>query len=294
MKNQPQSLPGFQHLHHGELVSTDQDAECQIYRREAFGCDAVLQSRRRAFFKIALVVGGTGRLYYADRGIDIAECSLVFSNPSTPYAWEPASPQQTGYFCAFTEAFLAKKRTNATILKSSAFQPGGCPVYLPTEEQMQPLCYFFEQMLREKASDYRGKYEVLQNYIELVIHEAEKIRPANNFFTHSASSRICSLFLELLERKFSQQLPVQKPSDFARYLNIHVNHLNRSVKEVTGKTTTALIAERTLREAKTLLLQTDHNVAAMAYQLGFNHPSNFNIFFKKHTGATPTEFRQHC
>lgn len=52
---------------------------------------------------------------------------------------------------------------------------------------------------------------------------------------------------ELLERQFPidenhQALQFRSASDFAAQLNVHVNHLNRAVKETTEKTTSQVIA----------------------------------------------------
>jgi len=74
-------------------------------------------------------------------------------------------------------------------------------------------------------------------------------------------------------------------------LAIHTNHLNRTLKEATGKTTTGHIAERIIIEAKALLLHSNWDVAQISYSLGFGHTSNFNIFFRKQTGQTPHRFR---
>jgi AraC family transcriptional activator of pobA len=70
-----------------------------------------------------------------------------------------------------------------------------------------------------------------------------------------------------------------------------VNYLNRAVKEVTGKSTTAHISERIITEARALLQHTDWNIADIAYSLGFEYPTYFNNFFKRMTGTNPTAFR---
>jgi AraC-like DNA-binding protein len=81
-------------------------------------------------------------------------------------------------------------------------------------------------------------------------------------------------------------------ADFARNLAIHVNHLNRAVKETTGKTTTEHIADRVIKEAQALLLHSDWNVSEIAYGLGFEYPAYFNNFFKKQTEVTPAAWRR--
>ncbi|MEJ7664064.1 MAG: helix-turn-helix domain-containing protein [Hymenobacter sp.] len=105
-----------------------------------------------------------------------------------------------------------------------------------------------------------------------------------------------ALFLELLERQFpldspARPLRLRTASDYAACLSVHVNYLNRTVRTLTGKPTTAHIAERILGEAKVLLRHTTWPVADIAHGLGFAYPTYFNNFFKQHTGLTPTALR---
>ena len=153
-------------------------------------------------------------------------------------------------------------------------------------------------MTEEVETSYAQKYEVLSHYLHLLFHEAHKMQPLNTSAEKypNASSRISSMFIELLERQFpvdstEQSLKFKSPHDFAEKLSMHVNHLNRAVKEVTGKSTTEIISARVANEAKALLIHTGNSVAEIAYSLGFEHPSNFNIFFKKQTGQTPKATR---
>ena len=152
-------------------------------------------------------------------------------------------------------------------------------------------------MLAEQDSAYRYKDELIRNYINLIIHESHKLQPSRNSITSpNAFSRIAGLFLDLLERQFpietpQQPLAIRNPQDFADRLNIHVNHLNRAVKQTTGKTTKDILTERITSEAKALLLHTNWNVADIAYALGFDYPTYFNNFFKRITGITPNSLR---
>ena len=105
------------------------------------------------------------------------------------------------------------------------------------------------------------------------------------------------MFMELLERQFplhqpTETVPFRSAQDFARALHIHPNHLNKSLKEITGKTTTDWIAERLAREAGALLRYSNWDISEIAFALGFEHPSNFTLFFKKSTGESPKAFRQ--
>ncbi len=251
--------------------------------------------RRRDFYKISLIIG-TGRLFYADRWIEIDKPALLFSNPNRPYAWEPVSALQEGYFCLFTESFLAPAYHD--LGHFPVFKVGGQPLYFVDELQQQFISGLFQQMLAEINSTYAYKFDLLKSYVHLIIHQAMKMQPVRDYQAHtSAAGRITELFIELLERQFpvdgqEHTLQLKTAADFAHHLSIHVNHLNRSVKEVTGKTTTQHISERIIKEAKILLAHSDWNIAEIAYSLGFEYPSYFNNFFKRQTQTNPQSLRK--
>jgi AraC-like DNA-binding protein len=153
-------------------------------------------------------------------------------------------------------------------------------------------------MIVEQSSEYFFKDDLIRNYIHLIIHEALKMQPSRNFIKfRNASARIASLFLELLEKQFpiestDRPLSLRTAQHFARNLSVHVNHLNRSLKEVTGKPTSVHISDRIIAEAKALLQHTDWTIADIAYALGFEYPTYFNIFFKKKEGRAPSALRK--
>ena len=153
-------------------------------------------------------------------------------------------------------------------------------------------------MFEEINSDYIHKYDVLRNLVFELLHFAMKIQPTVNFDKQqiTASKRISMLFLELLERQFPiddthERINLRSASVFANQLNVHVNHLNRAIKETTQKTTSQVIAERLLQESKILLKHSNWSVAEIAYALGFTEVTHFNNFFKKHVQLSPLKFR---
>ena len=258
-------------------------------------CSLPINYSRRDFYKISLILG-TGRLEYADKTAVVDRPALVFTNPLIPYAWESTS-EPAGYYCLFMEPFLDGPHRSEPLQASPLFKLGGSPVFFLTDEQVTFISAIFDKMLAETASDYAYKQDLLRSYVNLLLHEALKMTPHDGYAKPTnAAHRITSLFLELLERQFpidSPQRPLRLKTaqDFATYLSVHVNHLNRTVRQVTGKTTTGHIAERVTSEARALLKHTDWNTADIAHGLGFNYPTYFNNFFKKQTGLSPQAYR---
>ncbi|HWV71529.1 MAG TPA: AraC family transcriptional regulator [Pseudosphingobacterium sp.] len=256
----------------------------------------VMPYNKRAYYKISLIQG-KNRAEYADKVIDIKESALLFATPKVPYHWIPEDENQTGYFCIFTDEFLIRNKSGVVLEDLPIFQPGGYPIFEITNEQVKELTSIFLKMNKELSSDYVYKYDLLRNYLLELIHYGQKLQPASVLHpTHNAASRVTSLFIELLERQFPIESPQQRlylrtAKDYADRLAIHVNYLNKVLKENTGKTTTGIISNRITQEAKILLKQTDWNISEIAYSLGFEEVAHFSNFFRKQTTFSPNNFR---
>lgn len=251
---------------------------------------------RRAYYKISLIIG-KNKVEYADKVIDIENQGLLFATPKIPYNYVPQDSEQTGYFCVFTEEFLVKNKSGIMLDDLPIFRADGYPVFQISEDEVDDISLIFKKMCKEISSNYAYKYDLLRNYVIELIHYGQKLQPATALYpTHNASARVSSLFLELLERQFPIESPQQKlnlrtAKDYADRLAVHVNHLNKVLKENTGKTTTNIISERIVKEAKILLKQTDWNISEIAYCLGFEEIAHFSNFFKKQTSLAPLGFR---
>lgn len=250
---------------------------------------------RREFYKITLI-RGKNRYHYADKTVEVTGPTLIFFNPQVPYTWESLSDDKTGFFCIFSKSFFTEK-IRGGLEELPMYAIGGKPAYLLDEAQDAHISGVFNKMLEEIGSDYAFKYDLLRNYVMEITHFALKSRPYETLYQHpDAKSRITAVFNELLERQFPIESPAQRftmrsAKDFAEQLAVHVNHLNRAIKQTTGRTTTDLITERLIGEAKVLLKHTNWNISEIGYALGFEEPAHFNNFFKKRTQHTPSGFR---
>lgn len=256
----------------------------------------VMPYNRRAYYKISMI-SGRNRAEYADKVIDIEKNALLFATPKIPYHYVPQDEDQFGYFCIFTHDFLVQHKSGVMIDELPIFQPGGYPIFQLSDEETENVTSIFKKMYNELSSDYAYKYDLLRNYVLELIHCGQKLQPATALYpAHTASARVSSLFVELLERQFPIESPHQKlnlrtAKDYADRLAVHVNHLNKVLKENTGKTTTNIISARITQEAKILLKQTDWNISEISYCLGFEQVAHFSNFFRKQTSYAPVAFR---
>ncbi|PWW20692.1 MULTISPECIES: AraC family transcriptional regulator [Chryseobacterium] len=293
-----ESLKGFYERNAPNLASqcigVSKMGHFNVFSREY--CSPLTPYSRRDYYKISLIIG-KGKLHYADKWIKVDRPALLFSNPIIPYSWEADDEDQKGWFCLFTDQFLHNGSRMGNLQDSPLFKIGGTPVFFVNEEQQKILAEIYTKMMTEIQSDYIHKYDMLRAYLHLMIHETMRMQPAESFEPYqNASQRVASLFMELLERQFPIDSPeaflkLKTPNDYARSLSIHVNSLNRSVKEITGKTTSQQITARIIQEANALLKHTDWNISEIAYGLGFEEPAYFTNYFKKQTGITPNALR---
>ncbi|HEY6900998.1 MAG TPA: helix-turn-helix transcriptional regulator [Puia sp.] len=249
---------------------------------------------RRDFYKVSLVTGESN-IHYADRTVHITESVLVFTNPLIPFFWERVSPRHSGFVCIFTETFF---NSSAPIKEFPVLQSASAGVIPLSGSMLGTFHELFEKMYAELRGDYVFKYDLCRHLLMEVVHTAQKLQPeaGQPIRPGTAAERITGLFMELLERQFPIELTNQvvlltTPAGFAKQLNLHVNHLNKALKETTGRSTGQLINSRLAEEAKILLRSTGWTVNEIAWSLGFKEPNHFSTFFKSAAGVTPRQFR---
>lgn len=249
---------------------------------------------RHSYYKVSLVYGHS-KIHYPDQSFEVNGAAMVFTNPKVPYRWERISDEQQGYVCIFTRDFLISLANPEDFV---VYQSADCGVISLDESLAEKIKTAFLEMKEELDSSYRLKYDLLRHMLMGILHLGQKHAPrsANQLIGSNANERIAYLFLALLERQFpiensTQKVRLSAPGQFADALHIHVNHLNKALREVTGSSTTAQINNRFMLEAKNLLKGTKWAVNEISWVLGFDESNHFSAFFKRHQGINPNKFR---
>lgn len=255
-----------------------------------------LSYSRKNYYKICLLTGKC-RISYADESVLAEGNNLVFVHPEMPYSLDVQNEEMEGFFCIFNEAFFSQF---AFIRDYPLFKRGKPPVFELSVTQAAEVREVFVKMMQEMDADFAYKHDLLRHHVLGLVYYGMKIMPAGESprANSNAALRVVSLFKEALDQQFPiettlQSIRYKSPTDFAGRLAVHVNYLNRVLKEVTGKTTSQLIIERTIQEAKVLLKHTEWNISEVAWCMGFEDLPQFITFFKKSTGLTPGAFRQY-
>lgn len=142
-----------------------------------------------------------------------------------------------------------------------------------------------EVMRRRKgrrASINRYEAQVHAEKLLILLHELVEPRLAMN-------ERSISSLLNEIEKDPTAYLTVQKA---ASYLAWSESHFARQFKQQTKQSFNAYVTGKRLDRAKLMLAHTTKPVLRIAGELDFQPVNYFSRTFKKHTGKTPTEYRQ--
>ncbi len=147
----------------------------------------------------------------------------------------------------------------------------------------------FQEMIQELKLCKKHYEEVLANrfqYMLYLVHRAINIQ-------QRAQNSILISELEETIRYF--HMNYNKPLSIEEYAAQHhmsISWFIRSFREYTGSTPTQYLLTLRISNAKSLLQTTKHNVTEIARIVGYDNPFYFSRIFKKHTGLSPSQYRE--
>ena len=194
-----------------------------------------------------------------------------------------------GYMGGFHNNFLIANSENENIINRFGFLKVWSNPKTTFEESIKTYIEnLFDRIYFEFISDSIDK-EVIKSYIFCLLNEINKVQEKLPVIQTSRQDEICNKFKELIFLNVRKNLSV---SDYASKLNISVNHLNKIIKSVTGKSSSKWIEESIVTEAKIMLYQTKLSISEISENLNIYDHSYFSRLFKKTEGLTPSEFRK--
>lgn len=239
------------------------------------------------------------QLYVITRGNMIKTCnsnSVSITNNQAHF-WlqdqitglEYFSEDVDGYYCHFTTEFLVQSKFTTMVMNDFI------PLNSHMEQQAVTLPNATVSLLINNLTRMHEIYlqnydpKLLRTYLLSVLYEIKNALPEFSPL-HSNDNRQAKLvndFKQLLADNITREQHIQY---YADRLNVSPNHLNKTVKQLTGKSTKTWVNETLILGAKILLKQSDLSIQEIGYTLGFTDPSYFTRFFRKHTGLAPSNF----
>jgi AraC-like DNA-binding protein len=198
-----------------------------------------------------------------------------------------------GKIILFTDSFFCKNKHDIQFLNSSILYSNLYEIAkIKVNPQSSDLAIFMNLMETEyQRTQDNAQYHILHNLLHIFLLQAEREMRKQGFeeLKPSASLDYLLLFKDLLEQNFRKEKSVNK---YASELSISEKQLHKATTTLVDKTPKQVIDERIILEAKRLLVHSSQSIKELAYDLGYDEPTNFIKYFRKHTNTTPSEFRE--
>lgn len=165
------------------------------------------------------------------------------------------------------------------------------PYVKPDATGFRELNYILDKLTSELEENDTYSQAIVRAYLQLILALCSKIKSASMDIEHTQNIHHPLIqFPELLEKHFYEE---RQPAFYAAKMGILPNTFSKICKQHFLKTPSELIRERVILEAKKRIHLSHKNMKQIAAELHFDDEHYFSRYFKKHTGVTPTAFREH-
>lgn len=145
------------------------------------------------------------------------------------------------------------------------------------------------EALERVEQDIAGeRHDLVRARSTTILLELERYSRPHASSIDAPSARLVAGIRTAINTHFRQ---LRAADDYAALLGYSTRTLNRASVQVTGKSVKALIVERTMLEAKRLLIDSRRSVVGISHELGFSESTNFVAAFRNSEGVTPRQFR---
>jgi AraC-like DNA-binding protein len=248
----------------------------------------------RDFHVIFWFKKGTGKYYIDFEEFEIKPNTILLTSKDNLHYFEHFSEECELQSIAFQPNFVYRNNTDLRHLFT--FNAGchfvGRHTLYPNETDTLFLENLSNQMFEIfRDWDGKGREEAFYHSLCLFLIRCERIQTdyLGENTRKTVNSEMLLKFNELLAQNFKTETKVEF---YVEQLGTTVKTLSRLVKEQNNVSTKAVIDERRTLEIKRMLRGTNKPVKEIAYDLGFDEPTNMVKYFKKHAGATPNGFRK--
>jgi AraC family transcriptional activator of pobA len=253
---------------------------------------------RTNYYSFVFIKNGKGNYTTDEQTFEYDSSVLYFTNPGHLKAFEFWELKEA-YLITFSETFL-KENIHQNIFEDFPFLLAETVPPQPlTGNEFQELEILYLQILKEYQSKSVYKNKIIASLLVVLLLKIKSQFWANYQPREEGnrSSQIVKKFKQALEQHYKDLSNgkielLHQPQDYANMQNLNASYLSQVIKSKTGKSISHWIADKTIGQAKALLLHSFKPVKEIAFQLGFSETAHFSNYFKKHTRKTPTSFKK--
>lgn len=250
-----------------------------------------------SFYQIIWFKRGKGKHYVDFKEYEVADNVLFFIAKDQVHYFD-GSGDYDGVLIHFNESFLVQNDDAADLfLKCSMFNNPYQQLSCCIEQGLEHILDEYIRQMQVELGNPRswGQDELLRAYLKALLIQVQRKK---NVFEEKQGRQPFVVdekrlqlieFINLIDAHYKKGLSV---AEYAGKLHLSPRSLSHLTHLTLNKTPSLMIQERIILEAQRLLLHSNLNVSQIAYRLGFDDPSYFVKYFKKHAGVSPSEFRK--
>jgi AraC family 4-hydroxyphenylacetate 3-monooxygenase operon regulatory protein len=249
---------------------------------------------RADFYIYAICIAGTARLSLNNQEVHIKTNHFFAAIPSSVIQVLEHSKNFKAKVLVFEKSFLLKNILDARQLEHLGFFSFDTLAHIDlNNEEFLLLKNKLDNIYEKTKAESLFQDQIVQSLIFNLLFETASI-----FFTYrqvvrkkalSREDELFMKFMKLVQFNFKTQ---QELSFYADKLFISPKYLIQLCKNISGKTPGNILSETLVNEARLLLKMPDNNISTVSTSLNYGSVAAFSKFFKKHTGISPSAFRQ--
>ncbi|KIO53093.1 AraC family transcriptional regulator [Flavobacterium hibernum] len=162
-------------------------------------------------------------------------------------------------------------------------------INLDNEDYIE-MDYILKKIILELEDSSSYATAVVKAYLQLILALCSKIKSKEiSIAEEKTTNHPLMKFKILLENNFHKE---RQPSFYAEQMGLSPNNFSKICKQHFLKSPSTLIHQRVILECKKLIHLSYKSMKEIAAELNFDDENYFSRYFKKHTGITPTAFRE--
>jgi len=276
-----------------EIIPLTKNDCFTIFSRTKSGFDFPLHHHEEFELNLVLHASGARRIIGDHIGV-IGDAELVLVGPNLPHGWfthDCRSKRITEVTIQFHRDLFDRQllmRNQLAFIKTLLEESGRGILFSPgtarkMAQRMQSL---------SGRQGFDSVLELMRILHDLSTSPNRKILSDAGFRSEDPGTRFQSRRVEKvmhhLNQHYHEELSLAQAAAIASMTEVA---FSRFFKRKTGQTYVDSLNEIRLGHASSLLIDTSHSVAEIAYQCGFNNLSHFNRLFRKKKQCTPSVFR---
>ncbi|MBX2880738.1 MAG: AraC family transcriptional regulator [Granulosicoccus sp.] len=247
------------------------------------------QPHRVEFYVLIYIEEGAGKHFVDFTYHPFQAGDFIFIHKDQIQAFD-LSHTLKGTAILFTTEFVEQLQAymNFPLFSPYFLSDDKAPVFGPSKD-VRLSCQNLLVELHQEAGRNENDNTILMSLFSVLIQLLGRARFQSDAVSVVKGRRRIDQFLTLVQQNYRQ---TRDAKDYARRLNMTYKTLNQICKAQTRKTAKQLIDGYVLLEAKRRLTLEEKSVQEIAFNMGFDDPSNFIKFFKRQSDRTPRQFQE--